>query len=93
MAKWLENTDIKKLLCFMFSAIIVLGTTVYKIDMRYLDSRLSDILDEVKDVKKEQVRLKESVDAKIERELSKVDADVDSLDERIREVELKLAGN
>jgi len=92
MAKWLENTDIKKLLCFMFSVIIVLGTTVYKVDMNYLDDKLSNILDEVKEIKTEQAKLKDSVDAKIEKELSKVDVDIDSLDDRIREVELKLAG-
>lgn len=92
MAKWLENTDIKKLLCFMFSVIIVLGTTVYKVDMNYLDDKLSTILTEVKEIQVEQAKLKENFSAEIEKEVDKIDLDFNSLDERIRTVELKLAG-
>jgi len=90
MAKWLENTDVKKLLCYMFGVIVVMGMTLYQKDMYYLDDKLSDILTEVKEIKLEQSKQSEQFTADLDAVEEKEAADFRILKNRVHDVELKV---
>jgi predicted nucleic acid-binding Zn-ribbon protein len=102
MSDWFQKADAKKLICTLFTCLVLLGGALYAKDQSMLEDRDMSISKEiekisliVQEIRKDQLTNKDHFNDKIESEVAVLNNKIEAVSERCNTIEkdmIKLTG-